>query len=204
MIDAINEGIRLGAILGKKLKIRGEEKDLIFTRQNTGKINKRLISELGFGNSNVFSQIQKEKFNKANLHLSIDGSGSMSGTKFAKAIKSAVAMCKASEMAGNISVTVDVRYTHDNKPVVIVIYDSKKDNMTHIKTFWKTLRAAGVTPESLCFEAIMKKWLQGSTGEDNYFINYSDERLGSLLMTEVIVFTMLEIEPLTTLEKWLR
>ena len=29
MIDAINEGIRLGAILGKKLKIRGEEKDLI-------------------------------------------------------------------------------------------------------------------------------------------------------------------------------
>ena len=46
--------------------------------------------------------------------------------------------------------------------------------MTHIKTFWKTLRAAGVTPESLCFEAIMKKWLQGSTGEDNYFINYSD------------------------------
>ena len=174
MIDAINEGIRLGAILGKKLKIRGEEKDLIFTRQNTGKINKRLISELGFGNSNVFSQIQKEKFNKANLHLSIDGSGSMSGSKFAKAIKSAVAVCKASEMAGNISVTVDVRYTHENKPVVLVIYDSKKDNMTHIKTFWKTLKAAGVTPESLCFEAIMKKWLQGTNGEDNYFINYSD------------------------------
>jgi len=174
MIEAINEGIRLGAILGKKLKIRGEEKDLIFTRQNTGKINKRLISELGFGNTNVFSQIKKEKFNKANLHLSIDGSGSMSGTKFAKAIKSAVAMCKASEMAGNISVTVDVRYTHENKPVVLVIYDSKKDNMTHIKTFWKTLRAAGVTPESLCFEAIMKKWLQGTNGEDNYFINYSD------------------------------
>ena len=174
MVDAINEGFRLGSILGKKLKVRGEEKDLIFTRQNTGKINKRLISELGFGNTNVFSQIQKEKFNKANLHLSIDGSGSMSGTKFQKAIKSAVAMCKAADMAGNIHVTVDVRYTHEDKPVVLVIYNSKKDKLTHIKTYWKTLRAAGVTPESLCFEAIMKKWLQGTNGEDNYFINYSD------------------------------
>ena len=174
MVDAINEGFRLGSILGKKLKVRGEEKDLIFTRQNTGKINKRLISELGFGNTNVFSQIQKEKFNKANLHLSIDGSGSMSGTKFEKAIKSAVAMCKAADMAGNIHVTVDVRYTHDDKPVVLVIYNSKKDKLTHIKTFWKTLRVAGVTPESLCFEAIMKKFLGGVNGEDNYFLNYSD------------------------------
>ena len=174
MINAINEGFRLGAILGKKLKVRGEEKDLIFTRQNTGKINKRLVSELGFGNENVFSQIQKEKFNKANLHMSIDGSGSMSGAKFQKAIKSAVAMCKAADMAGNIHVTVDVRYTHEDKPVVLVIYNSKKDKLTHIKTYWKTLRAAGVTPESLCYEAIMKKFLGGVQGEDNYFLNYSD------------------------------
>ena len=174
MIEAINEGFRLGSILGKKLKVRGEEKDLIFTRQNTGKINKRLISELGFGNDNVFSQIQKEKFNKANLHMSIDGSGSMSGIKFEKAIKSAVAMAKAADMAGNIHVTVDIRYTHDEKPVVLVIYNSRKDKLTHIKTYWKALRVAGVTPESLCYEAIMKKFLGGVQGEDNYFINYSD------------------------------
>ena len=174
MVEAINEGFRLGAILGRKLKIRGEEKDLIFTRQNTGKINKRLISELGFGNENVFSQIQKERYNKANLHLSIDGSGSMNGGKFEKAIKSAVAMCKAADMAGNIEVTVDVRWTHKEKPVVVIVYNSKKDKLSKIKTLWKALQPGGVTPESLCYEAIMKKWLQGSTGEDNYFINYSD------------------------------
>lgn len=174
MVEAINEGFRLGAILGRKLKIRGEEKDLIFTRQNTGKINKRLISELGFGNENVFSQIQKERYNKANLHLSIDGSGSMNGGKFEKAIKSAVAMCKAADMAGNIHVTVDVRWTHKDKPIVVIVYNSKKDKLTKIKTLWKALQPGGVTPESLCYEAIMKKWLQGSTGEDNYFINYSD------------------------------
>ncbi len=174
MVDAINEGFRLGAILGRKLKIRGEEKDLIFTRQNTGKINKRLISELGFGNENVFSQIQKERYNKANLHLSIDGSGSMSGGKFEKAIKSAVAMAKAADMAGNIHVTVDVRWTDNEKPIVVIVYNSKKDKLTKIKTLWKALKPGGVTPESLCYEAIMKKWLQGTNGEDNYFINYSD------------------------------
>ena len=70
--------------------------------------------------------------------------------------------------------TVDVRYTHEDKPVVLVIYNSKKDKLTHIKTYWKTLRAAGVTPESLCYEAIMKKFLGGVQGEDNYFLNYSD------------------------------
>ena len=31
MVDAIANGFRLGTILGKKLKVRGEEKDLIFT-----------------------------------------------------------------------------------------------------------------------------------------------------------------------------
>ena len=174
MVEAINEGFRLGAILGRKLKIRGEEKDLIFTRQNTGKINKRLISELGFGNENVFSQIQKERYNKANLHLSIDGSGSMSGGKFEKAIKSAVAMAKAADMAGNIQITVDVRWTNNEKPIVVIVYNSKKDKLSKIKTLWKALQPGGVTPESLCYEAIMKKWLQGSSGEDNYFINYSD------------------------------
>ena len=172
--DAINEGLRLGAMLGKKLKVRGEEKDLIFTRQNTGKINKRLISELGFGNSNVFSQIVKEKYNRANLHLSIDASGSMSGGKLTKAMTSAVAMVKACEMAGNINVVVSFRWTSKDKPVVIICYDSRKDKINKIKKLWTAINAGGTTPESLCYEALMKKWLGGVRGEDNYFINYAD------------------------------
>jgi len=177
-VDAINNGIRLGTILGKKLKVRGEEKDLIFTRQNSGKINKRLIAELGFGNENVFSQVIKEKYNKANLHISIDASGSMHGRKLRKAITSAVAICKAAEMAGNIRVVVDFRWTtqtgNKHLPVVIICYDSKKDKMNHIKSLWPHLTASGTTPESLCYEAIMRKFLGGVNGEDNYFINYSD------------------------------
>ena len=164
----------MGAILGKKLKVRGEERDLVFTRQNSGKINKRLIAELGFDNSNVFSQVFKEKYNRANLHISIDASGSMSGNKLSKAVTSTVAMVKAADMAGNVNVVVSFRWTHDGKPVVIVCYDSRKDKITKITKLWKYINAGGTTPESLCYEALMKKWLGGVNGEDNYFINYSD------------------------------
>ena len=170
----INEGLRLGTLLGKKLKVRGEERELIFTRQRSGKINKRLISELGFGNSDVFSQSRIERFNKANLHLSIDGSGSMSGKKFDRAMTSAVAICKAAEMAGNIKVVVSFRFTQDDQPIVLIAYDSTKDKIQKIKSLWPTLGVAGTTPESLCYDAMMSSFLQTSNADDNYFINYSD------------------------------
>ena len=172
--EDIANGLRLGTILGKKLKVRGESRDLIFTRQTNGKIDKKLIAELGFDNANVFSQITTERYNKANLHISIDASGSMSGTKLSKAVVSAVAMVKACEMAGNINVVVSFRWTNNDKPVVIICYDSRKDKINKIKKLWKYINAGGTTPESLCYEALMKKWLGGVRGEDNYFINYSD------------------------------
>ena len=172
--EDIANGLRLGTILGKKLKVRGESRDLIFTRQTNGKIDKKLIAELGFDNANVFSQITTERYNKANLHISIDASGSMSGTKLSKAIISTVAMVKACDMAGNINVVVSFRWTHEDKPVVIICYNSRKDKLTKITKLWKYINAGGTTPESLCYEALMKKWLSGGRGEDNYFINYSD------------------------------
>ena len=170
----INEGLRLGTILGKKLKVRGEERDLIFTRQNSGKIDKRLISELGFDNSNVFSHKFTERYNKANLHISIDGSGSMNGRKWDKAITSAVAMCKAAEMAGNIRVIVSFRYTQGDKPLVLIGYDSKINKLNHIKSLWTGIGVTGTTPESLCYEAMMDDYLKSVNGDDNYFINFSD------------------------------
>ena len=169
----INEGFRLGTLLGKKLKIRGEERDLIFTRQNSGKIDKRLISELGFNNSNVFSHKLTERYNKANLHISIDGSGSMNGRKWDRAITSTVAMCKAADMAGNIRVIVSFRYTQGDKPLVLIGYDSKVNKLNHLK-LWGGIGVTGTTPESLCYEAMMDNYLSSVNGDDNYFINFSD------------------------------
>ena len=169
----INEGLRLGTILGKKLKVRGEERDLIHTRQNSGKIDKRLISELGFDNANVFSHKFTERFNKANLHISIDGSGSMSGRKWDKAITSTVAMCKAADMAGNIRVIVSFRFTQKDKPLVLIGYDSNVNKLNHIKSLWTGIGVCGTTPESLCYEAMMDNYLKSVNGDDNYFINFN-------------------------------
>ena len=110
----VEEGLRLGSMLGRKLQVRGEESQLKFTRQDSGKIDKRLISELGFGNSNVFSHTLTERFNKAYLHISVDASGSMSGQPWNKAMTSAVAMIKACDMAGNIDVVMTIRTTHSD------------------------------------------------------------------------------------------
>ena len=181
----VEEGLRLGNMLGRKLQVRGEESSLKYTRKNSGKIDKRLLSELGFGNSNVFSQTFVERFNQAYLHISVDASGSMSGDKWNKAMTSAVAMIKACDMVGNIDVVVSIRTTHSpsngyrrndsgNVPLIMVVYDSRKDKLTKVRNLFSALDVSGTTPEGLCFEAIEKDLIPGNNNQDSYFINYSD------------------------------
>jgi len=177
----VEEGLRLGSVLGKKLKVRGEETSLKYSRQNSGKIDKRLISELGFGNSDVFSQTFVERYNKAYLHISVDASGSMCGNKWNKAMTSTVAMIKACDMAGNIDVVVSVRTTHEGSyrskvdvPLIVVAYDSRVDKLSKVRTLFPALDVSGTTPEGLCFEAILKDLIPGNSNQDSYFINYSD------------------------------
>ena len=180
----VEEGLRLGAVLGRKLQVRGEESSLKYTRQESGKIDKRLISELGFGNSNVFQTTFTERYNKAYLHISVDASGSMSGHKWNKAMTSAVAMIKASDMAGNIDVVVSIRTTHSggrygrhqgsDVPFILVAYDSRVDKLVKVKNLFSALDVSGTTPEGLCFEAIEKDLIPGNSNQDSYFINFSD------------------------------
>jgi len=174
----VEEGLRLGSMLGRKLQVRGEESSLKFTRQDSGKIDKRLISELGFGNSNVFSHTFTERYNKAYLHISVDASGSMSGKPWNKAMTSAVAMIKACDMAGNIDVVVSIRTTHGrgntDVPLIMVCYDSRTDKLQKVKSLFSALNVSGTTPEGLCFEAIQKDLIPGNSNQDSYFVNYSD------------------------------
>jgi len=180
----VEEGLRLGSMLGRKLQVRGEESQLKFTRQNSGKIDKRLISELGFGNSDVFSHTLTERYNKAYLHLSVDASGSMSGKKWNKAMTSAVAMIKACDMAGNIDVVMSIRTTHSGSrgyggggsdvPFIMVCFDSRVDKLVKVKNLFSALDVSGTTPEGLCFEAIQKDLIPGNSNQDSYFINFSD------------------------------
>ena len=178
--EVINKGLSMGTILGRKLKIRNEETSLKSTRRDTGRIDKRLIAELGFGNDRVFSNTFKTEYSDAFIHISIDVSGSMSGDKFDQAMVSAVAVAKACSMIEGIDVKITLRTTTNDHqygqclPFILNAYDSRKDSIQKIKSMFWMLQSSGTTPEGLCFEAVMKSIVNDSKGKDAYFVNYSD------------------------------
>ena len=168
------EGVKIGTILGKKLQVRGEDRNTVFNRQRHGRIDKRMISSLGFGNENVFSYIETDSYKKANLHVSIDASGSMGGDKWTNTLTNVVALCKAVDMIQNLSIQVTFRTTTNNNPYIVMAYDSKIDKFSKVKQMFPTLHPNGTTPEGLCFEAIMKNFLGSTNDMDSYFLNISD------------------------------
>jgi hypothetical protein len=170
----VQNGIRIGTILGKKLQVRGEDRSTVFNRQKNGSIDKRMISSLGFGNENVFQYMETDSYKKANLHISIDASGSMGGSKWANTLTNVVALCKAVDMIQNLSIQVSFRTTHGSSPYVVMAYDSRTDKFSKVKQMFPALRAGGTTPEGLCFEAIMKNFLGSNNDMDSYFLNISD------------------------------
>ena len=181
--DSIRNGTKLGIILGKKLKVRGESRDTKWTRKDTGKIDKRLIAELGFGNERVFSTNFVESYSDAILHISVDASGSMGGDKWENTMTSVVAICKAASMITNVDVVVSFRSTHDSArgcrsgdtfPLILIGYDSRVDKFSKITRMWNNIYAGGTTPEGLCFEAIMDEIVPTSNDRDSFFLNFSD------------------------------
>ena len=176
--EVINDGFRLGTMLGKKIQVRNEAKSLKYNRLRQGKIDRRMISSLGFGNEQVFSQIFIDQFNPAVVHISIDASGSMSGNKWNKSQTAAIAIAKAASMVTNLDIVISYRSTEEIgnqiKPAIFIAYDSRKDNINKIRKIFKYIHCPGITPEGLCFEAIEKKIVDGDNGVDSYFINFSD------------------------------
>jgi len=177
--DAIKHGTILGTKLGKKLQVRGESRDTKNSRLDSGRIDKRLIAELGFGNERVFQHTFVEQYSDAMLHISVDASGSMGGSKWINTMTSVVAICKATSMIQNVDVVVSFRTTHgndrvSNMPLVAIGYDSRVNKFSHITRLWPDLRAGGTTPEGLCYEAIMEEFVPSTTDRDSYFLNFSD------------------------------
>ena len=179
----ISDGIRLGTKLGRKLQVRGESRDLKWTRLDSGRIDKRLISELGFGNERVFQTTFTESYSDAFLHISVDASGSMGGDKWRQSMVTTIAICKAVDMISNVDVMVSFRSTHDSdynrrssgtSPLILVAYDSRVDKFSKVKKMFPSIYPGGTTPEGLCFEAILKDVVPTSQNRDSYFLNISD------------------------------
>ena len=174
----IDEGIRRGVVLGKKLKIRAEERDTKFNKLRSGKIDKRMIANAGYGAEAIFEKIENFAYKPGIIHISIDNSGSMGGDRFKNAVTTAVAIAKASSMIPNMDCVISFRagstFAGDERPVMLIAYDSRRHGMNQIKTMLPYVCVAGITPEGLCFDAIMKEIISSSRGKDAYFVNMSD------------------------------
>ena len=176
--EAIQKGIVLGTVLGKKLKLRSEERSLVTPRMKNGKISGRLLHELGMGNVQIFDQTIINKHNPALVHISIDASSSMGGSKWKQTQTSAVAIAKAASMTSNLDVVISYRsIQHDHnlcQPLMLIAYDSRKDKFSKVQQLFKYLNPCGTTPEGLCFETVLDDIIKTNKGVDSYFINFSD------------------------------
>jgi len=172
--STLRKGIQLGTLLGKRLAIRSEERVTDNPRQKSGKIDRRLIAGLGYDYVNVFSTKDVDKFKKANLHISLDGSGSMSGGTWDKALTTTIAICKAASMVSNLDVQVTIRGIWGKKAYICQAYDSRVDKFDKVKRLFPALHANGTTPEGLCYEATMKQFVPTTKDVDSYFLNICD------------------------------
>lgn len=176
--NEIQRGIQIGTVLGRKLQIRSESKTTEYNRQKVGKIDKRMLSTLGFGNENVFKYLETDSYKKANLHISLDASSSMDGDKWRQSLTNIVALCKAVDMIPNLDIQISMRSTTDEGgkrvPYIVIAYDSTVDKFVKVKKLFPYLTANGTTPEGLAFEAMLDKLKPTNRNVDSYFLNISD------------------------------
>lgn len=183
----IEDGINRGKMLAKKLQLRNEERVLKTSRLDSGKIDKRLLHEIGFDNFDIFSKININAYKPSFIHISLDQSGSMQYSLWESAIQFAAMFATASKYINNIHLVITTRSSfssggkqssyhsrYDQVPYMMTIFDSKKDNINHIRKFFPRLQANSLTPEGLCFDGIMKETLRMAQNTDAYFINICD------------------------------
>jgi len=174
---AVQKGIQKGRVLGNRLKIRDERRETKFTRKRSGALDSRLLAEIEHS-SRLFYTEEIEQYKDGFIHISVDASGSMSGTKFEEAMQTCVAICQAADMIENIRAQVSFRSTvtvgSDDRPLIVLAYDSKREPIQNIRRFFPYITATGTTPEGLCFEAIQDEILPSNQNRESYFVNLSD------------------------------
>lgn len=180
--NMVSQGFQLGTVLGRKIQTRRESRELETNRLRSGKIDAKRVAHAGYGIENIFNQIHIDKYNKANIHLTIDASGSMGGDRWDNSLKMAMALGKAVDMIEGINLQVSMRETVSNgqQPTVSIIYDSRTNKLNHLKMLLEMYDCNSMTPEGLCLEAMLnKKLLVPSTSDcDSYLINLCDGQPG--------------------------
>lgn len=182
--DEIRFGLDMGALLGKKLQLHSESRERVDTRLRSGKIDAKRLAHAGYGIEGIFKQVNIDRHKKANIHISLDGSGSMSGDRWGSVVKMTSAIAKAVTYTQNIDIQVSIRVTKNvstgDAPCNIMVYDSRKNKISQLISAFSLFNPNSMTPEGLCFEAMLHKDLLIPTSSevDSYFLNLSDGEPG--------------------------
>jgi hypothetical protein len=172
-------GLKMGQILAHKLQVRNEPQITHFTRQEHGKIDRRILSQLGMDIENVFKRTTVDSYNPVLLYLSVDASGSMGGRKWERVMTVMTALAYASDKIRNLEVVISLRGNLGTGiPMVAVVYDSRVDNFVKAKALFPYLCSNGSTPEGLCYPATMDLIKECAKTHTTYFINFSDGEPG--------------------------
>jgi hypothetical protein len=179
--DGVLKGVRMGAILAQRLSVRNDTNITHFTRQQQGKIDRRILAQLGMDIESVFKRTTVDQYNPVMLYLSLDASGSMYGAKWKNTITVATALAYAAERIRNLDVIISLRGDGKNLdiPCVSVVYDSRTDNFKKARELFPYLSCNGSTPEGLCYTATMDLIQECATTHTTYFINFSDGEPGA-------------------------
>lgn len=169
----IADGVRLGQILTNQLQIRNDEHVTTQTRLYNGKIDRRLLSQLGMEIDKVFYKKNTFVHKPAMLHISLDASSSMSGRKWEKVVTASTALAYVSKKISNIDVVINIR-GGKAIPLVSILFDSRINTFEHFKKYIRKIGPDGSTPEGLCFGAIHNLITECVSTHKVYFVNFSD------------------------------
>ena len=181
MNKQIDEGINKGKKLLRKLRIRNEQITLHSNRLKSGKIDPRRIHAASF-EEDLFYKIDRSNYKPVNLHVSIDGSGSMEGTKWWQTLINTIALGYISLHMNNIDLTISIRTTGRDLskssmtahiPLLILAFNSKKHTLRDLKRLGH-YKTKGLTPEGMCLNALNEYIPNSSYYLDSYLINMSD------------------------------
>ena len=177
----VDDGINMGKKLLRKLQIRNEQITLASKRLKTGKIDPRRIYAASF-EDDLFYKIDRSNYKPISLHVSIDGSGSMEGTKWWQVLTNTIALGYVALKMDNIDLTISIRTTGidpskssqtSHIPLLILAFDSKKHTLRDLKRL-AYYKCNGLTPEGMCLNALNGYIPNSSYYLDSYLINMSD------------------------------
>ena len=181
MHKQIDEGISKGKKLLRKLRIRNEQITLASKRLKSGKIDPRRIYAANF-EDDLFYKIDRANYKPISLHVSIDGSGSMEGTKWWQTLINTIALGYISLHMNNIDLTISIRTTGKDLskssmtaqiPLLVLAFNSKKHTLADLKRLGH-YKTKGLTPEGMCLNALNEYIPNSSYYLDSYLINMSD------------------------------